>query len=184
MHLAITTLASVGIVILAIVARVPTYRVAPVFLLPAIWLIHILRRRLALTPLTHALVSSAFLLHMLGALGFYQKWPLPFSFDILVHYWFALVATLAMHSALRTNFPLKPWQVNVLTFMFMMGLAAMHEIMEYTSYLVLGEEKGMLKPSTSYFFDTQRDLLNNLLGTLTALAALAGASRWRPRSRN
>ena len=28
----------------------------------------------------------------------------------------------------------------------------------------------MLKPSSSYFFDTQRDLTNNLLGTLTALA--------------
>jgi hypothetical protein len=27
----------------------------------------------------------------------------------------------------------------------------------------------MLKPSTSYFFDTQRDLTNNLLGALTAL---------------
>jgi uncharacterized membrane protein YjdF len=41
--------------------------------------------------------------------------------------------------------------------------------MEYGSYLLLGEERGMLKPSTSYAFDTQRDLVNNLLGTLTAL---------------
>ena len=31
----------------------------------------------------------------------------------------------------------------------------------------------MLKPSTSYFFDTQRDLTNNLLGTLTALLLMA-----------
>jgi uncharacterized membrane protein YjdF len=56
-----------------------------------------------------------------------------------------------------------------MTFFVMMGLAAMHEIMEYMSYLILGEAKGMLKPSTSYFFDTQRDLTNNLLGTLTSL---------------
>jgi hypothetical protein len=41
--------------------------------------------------------------------------------------------------------------------------------MEYCSYLLLGEERGMLKPSTSYFFDTQRDLTNNLLGTITGL---------------
>jgi hypothetical protein len=30
----------------------------------------------------------------------------------------------------------------------------------------------MLKPQTSYFFDTQRDLTNNLLGTLTGLGAM------------
>jgi hypothetical protein len=54
--------------------------------------------------------------------------------------------------------------------------------MEYVTFLALGEERGMLKPSTSYFLDTQRDLTNNLLGTLTALA-LAGTARllrrWR-----
>ena len=59
--------------------------------------------------------------------------------------------------------------------MFMMGIGAIHEIMEYMTFLVLGEERGMLKPSTSYFLDTQRDLTNNLLGTLTALLLAGGA---------
>jgi len=59
--------------------------------------------------------------------------------------------------------------VKVTSLLFMMGFGALHEIMEYLSYLLLGEEKGMLKPSTSYFFDTQRDLTNNLLGAITAL---------------
>jgi uncharacterized membrane protein YjdF len=57
------------------------------------------------------------------------------------------------------------------TVLLVMGAGAIHEIVEYASYLALGEEKGMLKPSTSYFFDTQRDLLNNLLGALTAVIA-------------
>ena len=41
--------------------------------------------------------------------------------------------------------------------------------------------RGMLKPSTSYAFDTQRDLVNNLLGSLTALtvAAIVHAARRR-----
>jgi uncharacterized membrane protein YjdF len=72
---------------------------------------------------------------------------------------------------------MKPWQLNVVTFMFIMGLASLHEIMEYASYLLLGEEKGMLKPSTSYFFDTQRDLLSNLLGALTALGLVWARDR-------
>ena len=65
--------------------------------------------------------------------------------------------------------------------MFMMGFGALHEIMEYGTYLLLGEERGMLKPSTSYPFDTQRDLVNNLLGSLTALtvAAIVHAARRR-----
>jgi hypothetical protein len=50
--------------------------------------------------------------------------------------------------------------------------------MEYVTYLLLGEERGMLKPHTSYFFDTQRDLLNNLLGTLTALMVITIAQRF------
>jgi uncharacterized membrane protein YjdF len=117
---------------------------------------------------------------MSGAYGFYQKSPLPFSFDILVHYYFALVLTLAIFRLLKGNFPgLRPWHVFVITFFIMMGTAAMHEIMEYMSYLILGEAKGMLKPSTSYFFDTQRDLTNNLLGTLTSLCGMWIARRIR-----
>jgi len=149
-----------------------------------VWAIFFLRRRLHLRPWNYALVVSAILLHMSGAFGFYQHSPLPFSFDILVHYYFALVLTLAIFRVIDGSFPrLRAWQVFAITFFVMMGTAAMHEIMEYMSYLLLGEEKGMLKPSTSYFFDTQRDLTNNLLGTLTALtlAALATALRGRRR---
>ena len=47
---------------------------------------------------------------MSGAYGFYQKSPLPFSFDILVHWWFAVVITIAVYRALEGNYPLKGWQ--------------------------------------------------------------------------
>jgi uncharacterized membrane protein YjdF len=172
-YLIIAVVASAAFVVIAIFAKVPTYHAAPAFLIPVLWAIYLFRKTLHLTPLHYALVASAMLLHMIGAFGFYQQSPLPFSFDILVHYYFAMVITLALYRALAGNFPMRPWQVMVTTFFFMMGMAAMHEIMEYMSYLMLGEEKGMLKPTTSYFFDTQRDLTNNLLGTLTALTAIA-----------
>lgn len=170
-HRVVAIVSSLAILTMAAFSRVPTYRFAPLFLFPVVWAIYFLRNRLRLNPIHTALIYSAILLHMLGAFGFYQKWPAPISFDIVVHYWFALVVTVALHQALRTNFPLKTWQLNVMTFMFMMGLASLHEVMEYGSYLVLGEQ-GMLKEG-SYRFDTSRDLLNNLLGTLTAMAVLA-----------
>ena len=166
----IATVASVVFLIISATAKVPTYRVNPVFLLPLMWAPYWLRRRLFLTPVHYVLFALAISIHDLGAYGFYQRSPLPFSYDIFVHYYFAIAVTLMLHRALEKNFPiLRPWQVNVTALLFMMGIGALHEIMEYMSYLLLGEEKGMLKPSTSYFFDTQRDLTNNLLGALTAL---------------
>jgi uncharacterized membrane protein YjdF len=82
--------------------------------------------------------------------------------------------TLMLYRALRWNLPqLRAVGAAVAAMLVMMGFGALHEIMEYGTYLVLGEEKGMLKPATSYFFDTQRDLTNNLLGTLTALTLIA-----------
>jgi uncharacterized membrane protein YjdF len=168
---ALACVASVLVIVIAATARVPTYRINPIFLLPAAWAPYWLRRRLHLHWVHYALLIVAILLHDLGAYGWYQQSPLPISWDILVHFYFAIPITLILHRAIATNYAavLRPWQAAVVALMFMMGLGAIHEIMEFVTYLVLGEERGMLKPSTSYFFDTQRDLTNNLLGTLTAL---------------
>ena len=178
--------ASVIFLIISATARVPTYRINPIFLIPLAWTPYWLRRRLHLHAAHYALLIVAFLLHDVGAYGFYQRSPLPFSWDILVHYYFAIPVTLIMHRAIATNYAgvLRPWQAMLVALLFMMGLGAIHEIMEYMTYLVLGEERGMLKPSTSYFFDTQRDLTNNLLGTLTALTLAAIAASMSGRRSN
>jgi uncharacterized membrane protein YjdF len=179
--LAIATITSLAILALSYLASIPTYRVAPAFLLPVLWAVLAFRRKLHLHPLHYALFAVAMLLHMLGGLGYYRASPLPFSYDILLHFYFPMAIALILHRFLRHAYPLlRPWQAATLTFSMMMCLGALHEIMEYGTYLTLGEEKGMLKPKTSYFFDTQRDLTNNLLGTLTALALSTLPTR-RPR---
>jgi uncharacterized membrane protein YjdF len=173
-HLVIASAGSVVVLVIALFARVETYRVAPVFLIPLIWLplLPALRRQLDLHPLHYALLVSAILLHDLGAFGFYQRWRLPFSFDIAVHFYFAFAASFSLHRALAKNFPLRAWQATIATLFLIMGCGALHEIMEYGTYLLLGEQKGMLKPTTSYVFDTQRDLLSNLAGATIALALI------------
>ena len=169
----IAIVASVLIVIIAATAKIPTYRINPIFLLPLLWAPYWLRRRLFLNALAYSMFAIAILLHDLGAYGWYQSGPLPFSWDILVHFFFPIPVMLIMHAAIGGNFPvLRRWHVVIASLLFMMGLGALHEIMEYGSYLLLGEEKGMLKPGRSYFFDTQRDLTSNLLGALTALAII------------
>lgn len=169
----IAVVASIAIVVMAVTARVPTYHIAPVFLLPILWLPLLLRRWLYLHPLHYALFAAAVLLHNLGAFGFYQRKFAGLSFDIYVHFYFAFAGAFIVERFIAPRVRLRPLALAATTLLFMMGFGALHEIGEYTSYLLLGEERGMLKPSTSYFFDTQRDLLNNLLGTMTALLLLA-----------
>lgn len=168
------TVTSVAIIVIALTARIPTYRVNPIFLIPLTWLPYYFRHGLHLRAVPYVLFCVAILFHDLGAYGFYQQSPFPFSFDIAVHYYFAVPTTAILYFALAGHFPqLRWWQVAVTAGLFMMGIGALHEIMEYGTYLLLGEERGMLKPSSSYFLDTQRDLTNNLLGTLSALILIA-----------
>jgi uncharacterized membrane protein YjdF len=178
MHAAIALLSSIIILIIAFFAKVPTYRVSPAFLIPLIWLVYALRRRLHIHPFHYLLFALAVLLHDLGAFGLYQKSPLGLSFDIYVHFYFAFAATFIFYHALEHSLPLRTWQVALFTLLFIMGMGGIHEVMEYGSYLLLGE-KGMLKPTTSYFFDTSRDLTNNLLGCLTAQIVIAIARVFR-----
>jgi uncharacterized membrane protein YjdF len=165
---------SIAVLVIAATAKVPTYHVNPVFLIPLAWIPYYFRRGLHLTFWPYLLFGLAILFHDMGAYGCYQHSPFPFSFDIAVHFYFAIPVVVILYIALAGHFPmLRPLHLTVTAGLFMMGIGALHEIMEYMSYLLLGEEKGMLKPSTAYFFDTQRDLTNNLLGTITALLIIA-----------
>jgi len=171
--MAIASAASVLFLLISATAKVATYRVNPVFLIPLMWLPYLLRHKLHLHAIVYAMYAVAILFHDLGAYGFYQHSPFPWSYDIYVHYYFAIPVTMMLFFAIAANVPtLRGWQVGLTAGLFMMGFGALHEIMEYMTYLLLGEERSMLKPSTSYFFDTQRDLTNNLLGTSTALFLL------------
>jgi uncharacterized membrane protein YjdF len=181
----IAIIASVAMLVISATAKLPKYHFNFVFLVPLLWLGYWQRRPLGVTPATFAAYALALLLHDLGAYGFYQHSPLPWSWDIYVHYFFGIVGSLVLRGALAQHFPsLRPWQLNLTTLLFVMGIGALHEIMEYVSYLIGGTRYGMLDPEHMYFFDTQRDLTNNLLGCLTALVlrslvALLSARRSR-----
>src|SRR5688572_17542496 len=140
----IGALATVGLVVFAFTARTGTYRVAPVFLVPLLWLPYALRRRLHLHPLHYGLFAAALLLHNLGALGFYQRGVFGLSFDIYVHFYFGFVGALLVYRLLRETLPLGRWTLRVGTVLLVLGGGAIHEIVEWFSTLILGE-RGMLK---------------------------------------
>ena len=90
--------------------------------------------------------------------------------DTYVHFYYGVAGGFIVARALRKGFGLVGWQMWVGTVIVILGLGAIHELIEYASTLMLGPEKGMLKlNSPDALTDTQKDLVNNLLGTLVAL---------------
>lgn len=183
-HVLIGSVASLFILINAWFAIMPGYRIAPLFLIPLVWAGYLLRRKLHLSAVGYALFAAAVLLHDLGAYGYYQNSPTPpVSFDMYVHFYFALAGTVVLHRALAHHLSWRGWQLALATVLFIMGVGAIHEIMEYSTYLVLGEERGMLKPTTSYRFDNERDLMCNLAGCLVAIGFITIGRVFSPKHR-
>jgi len=174
----IASISSAAFIVLAVVARVPTYRVAPAFLIPIAWAFVVLRRRLHLRPAHFLLVALALVLHDLGAFGFYQRSFFGVSFDVYVHFYFAFAAAFVVHRFLSRALPLRGWALRAATVLCIMGFGGVHEVMEYMTYLALPREQAMLKDN-SYRYDTSRDLTSNLVGVVVALVVLAVVSSAR-----
>jgi uncharacterized membrane protein YjdF len=149
-----------------------TYRMAIVFLGPFLWGIYFSRERLHIRPWQFAIFAAALLLHDLGSFGTYGHFYYGLEFDTYVHFCFGVAGGFILAPALRFNFGLNGWKLWVGTILVIMGIGALHELLEFLSTLLLGD-KGMLKLNDPDRFDTQKDLGNNLLGCLSALTLLA-----------
>jgi uncharacterized membrane protein YjdF len=153
----------------AAVPEAGNYRYAFAFLVPILWGMYAARERLHLHPLHFALFACALVLHNLGALGCYTREYFGLAFDTYVHFFFGLVGGLILQRAFRLGMGLSSWHVWVATIVFVLGLGAIHELVEFGSTLALGPKVGMYKVGNADEFDTQKDLFNNLIGSATAL---------------
>jgi uncharacterized membrane protein YjdF len=155
-----------------------TYRFAIFFLGPILWGLVAVRRSLALHPGHFGLLAIALLFHNLGAYGLYRSSWMGIEFDGYVHYFFGFAGAFAIARGLGYNFDLTGWKVWVGTVLLILGVSAVHELIEFASTIALGPEKGMLKIGDGDFFDTQKDIMNAMLGSFTALG-LYGMT-WSP----
>lgn len=158
------------------------YRYAWLFLVPVVWLVYFGRRRLDLIPLHFALFASAVVLHDFGAFGFYQRSFAGLEFDHYVHFYFGFVGGWYAARGLTRRFGLRGFEHAFAVVLLITGVGGIHEIIEGLSTMALGPEHGMLK-SDGNPFDTQEDLLNNVLGSLTGCAAWAMQRRAQRRER-
>ena len=179
---AIAITASVGFVGLSALAALPgsryfstTYRVSFLFLGVLLWTVYGLRERLHLRPIHFALFAMGLLLHDMGVFGAYRENFLSLDFDTYVHFYFGFAAGFILHRSFGLNYGLRGWTLAITVALVTLGIGGLHELIEFASTLLLGPDKGMLKINDPDKFDTQKDLLNNLLGSLAAvLFALAG----------
>ena len=156
-----------------------TYRFAFLFLAPLLWMVFSLRHQLVLTPGHYLLFASFLLFHDLGVFGFYRRHFLGLQFDVYVHFYFGFVAGLIVKRVFQERFGWRgPWLV-ISVGLFLLGIGAVHELVECGTTILLGKEKGMLKLDPNDPYDTQKDLLNNLLGALLAVAVSGMAARFR-----
>jgi len=146
-----------------------TYRYAILFLGPFLWGVYAAHKRLRIHPAGFGMFAAALLLHDLGAFGTYGHFYFDLEFDTYVHFFFGMAGSFLIARALRFVFGLHGWRLWLGTILLIMGIGALHELMEWASTMALGS-KGMLKLNDPDVFDTQKDLGNNFLGSLVALS--------------
>ncbi len=150
-----------------------TYQWSFVFLVPIIWAVYIFRHFLVLLPSHFAFFALAIIIHDLGSLGYYHQVFLGLRFDTYVHFFFGLVAGLILFHAARSKLPVSPALLAFFVPIFILGIGGIHELFECFTTILLGPERGMLKLRPNEPFDTQKDLLNNLLGALLGILMLS-----------
>ncbi len=149
---------------------VAKYRWSFVFLVPIVWIFFALRRRMALRPVLFGLFALALVLHDLGAFGWYQRKFVGVQYDWYVHTFFGFVGGLIVARILEVRIGLRGRVLAPLAVLVVTGFGGLHEIMEAASTWVLGTDYGMLVTGADNPYDTQEDLLCNVVGSSVAVA--------------
>jgi hypothetical protein len=158
---------------------VAKYRYSFLFLVPILWGVLALRRPLALDPWHFGFFAGALLLHDLAAFGLYSRTFLGLRYDWIVHFAFGCVGGLIVARALSVRLELRGLILVLFVVLLVTGVGGVHEIVEWASTLMLGKEYGMLNVGATNPYDTQQDLLNNVLGSITACGLRLLPSRAR-----
>ncbi len=182
MYTVIAVLGTIPLLVLPFFAHPETanYRYSFLFLLPMLWGTLGIGRGIHLHAFHFALFAIGLVLHNLGALGFYYRQFFGLAFDTYVHFYFGMVGALIVARGLNRGAELRGWKVWLATVVCLLGLSAIHELIEFASTLSLGREMGMYKMNDPDQFDTHKDLCNNLLGALTGLSAASLYRRTQP----
>jgi len=142
-----------------------------IFLVLMIVGIYFIRKKIKLHPVHFALLGIFLILHNLGTFGTYSNYYFGLEYDLYVHTYFGIVASLMLYRTYNTVGPYKGWFMIVAIIAIVLGLSAIHELFEYAGAVILGEGEGVLFLGAGDIdeWDTQKDMRNNLIGGLIGL---------------
>ncbi len=136
------------------------------------WCVYVIRKRINLHPLHFGLFGLFLFLHFAGMFGWYQSYPLGLEYDHWVHGFFGFVSALIVLRAYHFYGVYPAGFIPVATIAVILGFSAFHEIFEFGGAMMLGEGEGVLFVGAGDLdeWDTQKDMLNNLIGASMGLA--------------
>lgn len=180
-YVVVAAVASTVFAVISLAPReggVAKYRYSFLFLVPIVWIGVALRRRLALRPVLFGLFALALVLHDLGAFGWYQRKVLGLQYDWYVHTFFGFVGGLIVARILQVRIGLGGRALAPLAVLVVTGFGGIHEIIEAASTMALGTDYGMLVTGADNPYDTQEDLLCNVVGSSVAVVVRRFVRGW------
>ncbi len=151
------------------------YKYDFIFLMILLTVLYAVREKIHL-HWSHYLVFSLFLLvHDLGMFDLYRMSPLGIEYDHWVHILFGFIAALMiMRFYQYSDMPHKK-AAPIIVILLVLGFSAAHELYEFTGAILLGEGEGVLFIGAGDLdeWDTQKDMLNNLIGSIIGVVFYA-----------
>ena len=142
-----------------------------IIILVFLFLLYVYYEKLFFSKLTFVFVNILILIHHLGSF-FYGKSFFGLEYDIYVHFLYGIIVSIYFYTFLsnKINFNKHKLDKSELFFfaiILVMGLSAIHELIEFSGALILGPGEGFLYFGSGDLgaFDTEWDLINGFLGS-------------------
>ncbi len=126
-------------------------------------------------------------LHDLGRFGFFILQAGPFSWDMLTHFGASFMIAIALYAALLNVKMPEAWK-GLLIFLIALGIATLGEMVEFGGAIKTPDGKGILGVESlgspipwlsPDYWDTMKDLVLNIVGSLVGIAAWLSAQNSR-----
>ena len=125
---------------------------------------------------TYCFAVAGLISHIIGDLWLYGKVWGVVQFDMIQHaYWGFVLALLINRYLLKYGIKKHPVALTLITLLTVLGMSAIHEMIEFFGYFFLGEGPGLLMYGIGDFGeynDLIWDFISNLIGILTAFVYL------------
>lgn len=134
--------------------------------------VYMVRDTLHLNWLHFLLFALFLIIHCLGMFDYYKLYPLGIEYDYWVHSIFGFISALVILRWLRmSDLHLKRAVRIASTLVIVLGISAAHELYEFAGAILLGSGEGVLFIGAGDLdqWDTQKDMLNNVIGGLIGI---------------